>query len=390
MRSSSSRAGSATCFSSAPAPGGSRAIGLQRVTVGPAPGEPPRLPFWHGEGPGRSAELGAEVGALCRRFEDAPEAAPAWLVAEHHLTARAAANLSGYLADQRAALGVLPTDRRVVVEHFTDELGNRRLAIHTPLGKRVTTPLGLVLARRLAEVTGVEPSWVAADDGVLFRLPAAEAPPPGDPLKLLSDLDLEGALTVAVGASTLFGARFRENAARALLLPRRAPGQRTPLYLQRLRAQDLLEVARRHPDFPGAGRDLPRVFARHLGRRAARAATRRDRLGAHRGGGARDRRAVAVRGQPPVRFSDLVSLQRRSAPRRKAAAAFAGRARPARRNPARRARSARSSIRRCSRDEEARATRTRPAAARPRPRRAARSVAPARPAATPRSPNGSP
>ncbi|HEY7955585.1 MAG TPA: DEAD/DEAH box helicase, partial [Polyangia bacterium] len=225
-------------------------IGLQRVTVGPAPGEPPRLPFWHGEGPGRSAELGAEVGALCRRFEDAPEAAPAWLVAEHHLTARAAVNLSGYLADQRAALGVLPTDRRVVVEHFTDELGDRRLAIHTPLGKRVTTPLGLVLARRLAEVTGVEPSWVAADDGVLFRLPAAEAPPPGDPLKLLSDLDLERALTVAVGASTLFGARFRENAARALLLPRRAPGRRTPLYLQRLRAQDLLEVARRHPDFP--------------------------------------------------------------------------------------------------------------------------------------------
>ena len=224
-------------------------IGLSRVTVSPAPGELPQLPFWHGEGPGRSAQLGDRVGALCRRFEEEPQAA-AWLERDHLLSAAAARNLTSYLAEQRSATGALPTDRRIVIEHFVDDVGDARIAVHTPAGKRVTTPLGLLLARRLAEQLGVEPSWVASDDGVLLRLPAAEQGPPADPLAALRGLDVEHALVAAVGSSTLFGSRFRENAARALLLPRRSPGQRTPLYLQRLRAQDLLEVARRHPDFP--------------------------------------------------------------------------------------------------------------------------------------------
>src|SRR5581483_12328723 len=153
-----------------------------------------------------------------------------WLIADHRLEPRAARNLVTYLAEQRAATGVLPTDKRVVIEHFVDDLGDARIAIHLPLGKRVTTPLGMLLGRRLAEATGVEPSWQAADDGLLLRLPAAEAGPPRNPFELLEGVDLERTLVAALAGSSLFGARFRENAARSLLLPRRSPGQRTPLY----------------------------------------------------------------------------------------------------------------------------------------------------------------
>jgi ATP-dependent helicase Lhr and Lhr-like helicase len=224
-------------------------IGPNRVTVSPAPGEPPRLPFWKGEGPGRSPELGEAVGALQRRFEEEPEA-ERWLIAEHHLDANAARSLTAYLAEQRAATGLLPTDRRVVIEHFTDETGDARVVIHAPLGPAVLTPLALLLTRRLAEVTGTEPTFVSSGDGILLRLAATESGPPENPLALLRAAEAEPLLVDLLGDTALFGARFRENAARALLMPRRQPGKRTPLYLQRLRARDLLEVARKHPEFP--------------------------------------------------------------------------------------------------------------------------------------------
>ncbi len=224
-------------------------IGANRVTVSPAPGEPPRLPFWRGEGPGRTPELGDAVGALQRRFEEGGDA-QSWLESDHHLDALAAKNLVAHLSEQRAATGVLPTDRRVVIEHFNDESGDARIALHAPLGPSVLTPLALLLARRLSEVTGTEPTFVTSGDGILFRLAATEGGPPDNPLALLRAADAEPLLVDLLGDTALFGARFRENAARALLLPRRSPGKRTPLYLQRLRARDLLEVARKHPEFP--------------------------------------------------------------------------------------------------------------------------------------------
>jgi ATP-dependent Lhr-like helicase len=224
-------------------------IGPNRVTVSPAPGEPPRLPFWKGEGPGRTADLGEAVGALQRRFEEEPEAS-GWLERDHHLDATSARNLVAYLAEQRAATGVLPTDKRVVIEHFTDETGDARLAVHSPLGPSILNPLALLLQRRLAEVTGTEPTFVVSADGILLRLAATEGGPPENPLSLIRGAEAEPLLVDLLGDTTMFGARFRENAARALLMPRRQPGKRTPLYLQRLRARDLLEVARKHPEFP--------------------------------------------------------------------------------------------------------------------------------------------
>ncbi len=227
-----------------------------RVLVSPAPGEPGKLPFWKGDGVGRPVELGRAIGAFVRDLETAlrggSEGRAAMrerLVADLGLDTWAAENLLAYLEEELAVCGALPTDRRIVVERFRDELGDWRLVVLSPFGGRVHAPWALALQRRLGERLGAEVPAIWSDDGIALRLPEAE---PGEVEALLfpEAEEIEGLVVEGLETSPLFAARFRENAARALLLPRRRPGSRTPLWQQRQRSADLLAVARRHPSFP--------------------------------------------------------------------------------------------------------------------------------------------
>ena len=216
-----------------------------RVVVTPAFGEPARLPFWRGDAEGRPAELGEAIGEFVRRAGDG--ATPA------DLDERAGRNLMAFLSEQRAAVGVLPTDRDLVLERFRDELGDWRLVLHSPYGRRVHAPWALAVGARVLERHGVDGSVVASDDGIVARVPdvtGAGEEPPGTDLFVFEAEELEQLVTTEVGGSALFAARFRECAARALLLPRRNPGARAPLWQQRQRAAQLLDVARTYPDFP--------------------------------------------------------------------------------------------------------------------------------------------
>jgi ATP-dependent Lhr-like helicase len=225
-------------------------ITRDRVLVSPAPGVPGAVPFWKGEGTGRPYELGQTIGRTARELAALPdEAAAARLVSEHRLDARAAANLVTYLREQEQATGVLPSDRTVVVERFRDEIGDWRLCILTPFGGRVHAPWSLALTARLRDSLGLEVNAIWSDDGIALHLPDAEAPPPTADV-LVSPGEVEDLVVQELAGSALFGSRFRENAGRALLIPRRRPGQRTPLWQQRLKAQGLLQVARRYSDFP--------------------------------------------------------------------------------------------------------------------------------------------
>jgi len=221
-----------------------------RVLVAPAPGEPGRMPFWRGDGPGRPLEFGRAIGLLARQLLELPrEQAESQLTADHALDQRAARNLVAYLHDQVAACGAAPTDKTIVVECFLDEVGDWRVAILSPFGARVHAPWATAVRSRLAsEATGeVDMMWT--DDGIIFRLPEADSPPPLEPFFPRAD-EVENLVVDQLGSTALFAARFRENAARALLLPRNQPGKRTPLWLQRRRAADLLSVATRYPSFP--------------------------------------------------------------------------------------------------------------------------------------------
>jgi ATP-dependent Lhr-like helicase len=225
-------------------------ITRDRVLVSPAPGVPGLVPFWKGEGVGRPYELGEAIGRAGRglvALDD--DRARGRLVAEHELDERAAENLLTFRREQEQATGVLPSDRAVVVERFRDEIGDWRLCILTPFGARVHAPWALALAARLRESLGLEVNFIWSDDGVALHLPDGDVPPLLDDLLIGPD-ELEDLVVAELGGAALFGARFRENAARALLIPRRRPGQRTPLWQQRLKAQGLLQVARRYPDFP--------------------------------------------------------------------------------------------------------------------------------------------
>ncbi|MBL9019974.1 MAG: DEAD/DEAH box helicase [Myxococcales bacterium] len=228
-------------------------ITRDRVIVTPAPGEPGKMPFWRGEGPGRPVELGFALGAFCRevdaRLAGDPAATRAWLHDTYKLDAFAAENLTSYLADQRAQTGSVPTDRSITIERFRDELGDVRVCILTPFGSRVHAPWALVLAKQLEGELGypIHPLWT--DDGIALRFADGDALPTDD--QLIPDPDeVENALVDELARSSVFATHFRENAARALLLPRRRPGQRTPLWAQRLRAQQLMGVALRFPAFP--------------------------------------------------------------------------------------------------------------------------------------------
>ncbi|HUK76268.1 MAG TPA: DEAD/DEAH box helicase, partial [Thermoleophilia bacterium] len=221
-------------------------ITRDRVVVTPAPGAAASVPFWHGDGVGRPRALGAAIGAFTRWAVDQQ---PETLERDYDLDERAARNLLEFLDEQRAATGVLPSDRTVVVERFRDEIGDWRLCVLTPFGGRVHAAWALALTARVRAVLGLEAGAIWSDDGIIVHLPDADEPP-GAALALIDPDEVEELVVGELAASALFGARFRENAARALLIPRAYPGRRTPLWQQRLKAQSLLEVARRHPEFP--------------------------------------------------------------------------------------------------------------------------------------------
>ncbi|WP_182656204.1 ATP-dependent helicase [Stenotrophomonas lacuserhaii] len=227
-----------------------------QVIVTPAPGRSARLPFWRGENAGRPAELGAAIGAFLAELDGAateegavPEAVAARLQASC-LDGCAIANILGLLGEQRQATGVLPTDRQLVVERCRDELGDWRVMLHSPYGRRVHDPWALAIAERIRERWHVDPSVVSSEDGIMARIPDSSGHLPGADLFLFEPEPLRRQVTAAVGSSALFAARFRECASRALLLPRRTPGRRSPLWQQRLRAGQLLDVASAYPDFP--------------------------------------------------------------------------------------------------------------------------------------------
>jgi ATP-dependent Lhr-like helicase len=234
-----------------------------RVIVEPAPGVPGKLPFWKGDSIGRPVELGRAIGEFLREAEGdlargdrGHHSLTARLRELHDLDELAATNLVAYLDEEREVAGALPTDRRLVVERFRDELGDWRLVILSPFGGRVHAPLTLAIESRLRERLGIEAQTIWSDDGIAVRLPEGEGD--GDARRLAeieallfpSAEEVEDLVVEAVGGSALFASRFRENAGRALLLPRRRPGARTPLWQLRQRAADLLQVASRYGSFP--------------------------------------------------------------------------------------------------------------------------------------------
>ena len=208
---------------------------------------------WHGDRMGRPYALGVQTGAFTRALSslDAIDSAAARQQLEQlGLDTWAVDNLLTYLREQRESTGAVPSDTRMIVERHRDELGDWRVILHSPLGYGVHAPWALAVRARIEERYGVDASVMASDDGLILRLPAMEDVPPSADLFLFDPDELEAIVTESVGDSALFASRFRENAARALLLPRRDPGKRTPLWQQRQRAAQLLDVARKYPDFP--------------------------------------------------------------------------------------------------------------------------------------------
>jgi ATP-dependent Lhr-like helicase len=220
-----------------------------RVLVSPAPGEPGKMPFWKADSAGRPLELGRYIGELIRTLRHMPPAAAIERLVRHHdLDAQAAENLLRYLADQAAA-GVVPDDRTIVIERCRDELGDWRICVLSPFGGRIHAPWAMAAVERARAETGLDIETMWTDDGFVVRFPETEEPP--DPALMIPDSDEVEALVVRqLGATALFAAKFREAAARALLLPKRRPGGRSPLWQQRKRAADLLGVAARYGSFP--------------------------------------------------------------------------------------------------------------------------------------------
>ncbi|KRE26312.1 ATP-dependent helicase [Agromyces sp. Soil535] len=221
-----------------------------RVLVAPAFGVPGRLPFWKGDGIGRPAELGEAIGGFITEIANASPEAGRARARTAGLDERAASNLVAFVDDQRAATRVVPDATNLVVERFRDELGDWRIVLHSPYGMRVHAPWALAAGARVQERFGVDANAVASDDGIVLRMPDTSDEPPGAELFAFEPAELAELVTLRVGDSALFASRFRECAARALLLPRLHPGRRSPLWQQRQRASQLLEVARDFPEFP--------------------------------------------------------------------------------------------------------------------------------------------
>ena len=228
-------------------------VSFDRVIVNPAPGEPGKMPYWHGDRLGRPLELGRAVGEFLRTIREqqveSPAAAEATLQTQHCLDPLAARNLLAYVSEQVEATGTLPDDRTIVIERFRDEIGDWRICIHSPFGTPVHAPWAIALENRLMERLGIPVETMYGDDGIVLRLPEAIDRVPVEELLIDPD-EITEVLVAAVPQTALFAARFRECAARALLLPRRRPDQRTPLWQQRQRAADLLAVAAKYPSFP--------------------------------------------------------------------------------------------------------------------------------------------
>ena len=221
-----------------------------RVLVSPAPGEPGKMPFWRADSAGRPLELGRHIGEMVRRLCNLPAPAAVERLMQHHdLNQQAAENLVRYLADQAAAAGVVPDDRTILVERCRDELGDWRICVLTPFGGRIHAPWAMAVVERARAETGVDVETMWTDDGFVVRFPETDAPP--DPALMMPAADEAEALVLRqLGGTALFAAKFREAAARALLLPRRRPGGRSPLWQQRKRAADLLAVASQFGSFP--------------------------------------------------------------------------------------------------------------------------------------------
>lgn len=226
-------------------------IDHERVTVIPAPPDgSPKMPFWHGDTLGRPLETGRAIGEFVRELSALdPEDALQTLRSQYHLDEYAAQNLAGYLSEEREATGLVPTDRTLVVERFRDEIGDWRLVLLSPLGARVHAPWAMALRERFRERYGSDVDMIWSDDGIAFRFPDSDEIPDAAELALDPE-EVENILVEHLGDTALFGARFREAAGRSLLLPRGRPGERTPLWLQRRKASDLLSVTRQFGSFP--------------------------------------------------------------------------------------------------------------------------------------------
>ncbi len=226
------------------------AITRDRVIVSPAPGEPGKMPFWRGDGPGRPIELGRAIGAFLRKIDGmSTDAARQWLEEHTPLDTHSATNLVTYIEEQKEHTGALPTDRHIAVERFRDELGDWRVCILTPFGSRVHAPWALAIQNLLSTRTGYEVETMYTDDGIVLRFADVEELP--DLEWLFPDPEeVEDRVVEELANSALFASNFRENAARALLLPRRSPDRRTPLWQQRLRAKNLLANVTKYPSFP--------------------------------------------------------------------------------------------------------------------------------------------
>ena len=221
-------------------------ITRDRVMVTPAPGEPGKLPFWRGDGIGRPYELGRAIGEFLRTLDTTTDDE----LMEGGLDALAVKNLRGFVDEEREVTGgVLPTDRQIVVERFRDELGDWRICVLSPFGSQVHAPWSLAIESMLAESLGYEVQTLYGDDGIVIRLPDADDVPPLDRLLPAAD-EVEDRVVAMLSGSSLFSGRFRENAARALLLPRRSPDKRRPLWQMRQRAADLQRIAQKYPAFP--------------------------------------------------------------------------------------------------------------------------------------------
>ena len=221
-----------------------------RVLVTPAPGEPGKMPFWKGDGPGRPLEFGRRIGALVRELRALPKpAALTRLVADHDLDPGAAENLMRFLADQEEATGSVPDDRTIVIERCRDELGDWRVCVLTPFGSRIHIPWAMAVSARIRAGGGPEVETLWGDDGFVLRFPDTDEPPDPDWF-LVESAEAMALVLRQLGTTSLFAGRFREAAGRALLLPRRRPDARTPLWQLRKRSYDLLSVASRYPSFP--------------------------------------------------------------------------------------------------------------------------------------------